>query len=466
MSAPGSVVLDYTLHDLYHADDQDYDICMVNAYAPPPSIPLAAHIPAIKQFPVQAPLCPAYDQDELTRTILHLVAQRFAFCAGPMRILVLESESLKSHCSSHGRSQADISKVFSQLQEKQRPLPSFVPISDLSKFRLDAKTKLAVTGPLDWFSHIPQVIDPRIHYNLLSKRGLAKSGLPTPRTIVIDTVLSPTEPFTDKDLQREIARMTKPILEHPIPFIVKVPRITGVGQGTFIVHTEADRSSVYDVFLEEVKLMLLALNPANECLQPCNVIIQEMVPGETASLNFFVTQTGRAIFNCCNHQEVDDAYIWSGGLVSYNEQAVLESQYRGTMDAVAHFLYKHGYYGPAGVDIMTDETGAQFVVDLNVRITATYHLGPLRGHFTRRGFSEAAAMSTFRLTCTQAEFESHFAEELCSGSLVLTAWVHLQEASLVTMTVAARDRTGLQEIVQKVSMFADNFASTNHSYPS
>lgn len=249
--------------------------------------------------------------------------------------------------------------------------------------------------------------------------------------------------------------MTQPIRDHPLPFIVKVPRVTSVGQGTFIVLTETDRSSVYAVFVEEVKAMLLALRPSNESLRPCNVILQEMISGETVGLTFFVTQTGRAVFNCCTRQEVDDAYCWAGGLISYDEQPGLERQYRATMDTVARFLHRNGYFGPAGVDIMTDETGTQLVVDLNVRITGTYHLGPLRGHFRRQGFVEAAALATHRLRCTQAEFERRFADELRRGCVLVTAWVHAREVSLATITVAARNRPGLRALIEKVSGFAE-----------
>jgi hypothetical protein len=33
------------------------------------------------------------------------------------------------------------------------------------------------------------------------------------------------------------------------------------------------------------------------------------------------------------------------------------------------------------------------VIDLNVRVTSTFHLGPRTGHFTRRGLFKAAMTS-------------------------------------------------------------------------
>ncbi|KAJ5604115.1 solid-state culture-specific protein-like protein [Penicillium hordei] len=452
MNAPESVVLDYTLHDLYSTDNQDHDIWLLYAYAPPPHIQLAPDTPALTRFPVQSPLCPAVEKDELAQTLFHVTAQRFGFCSGPMPLLILEPGAHQDHASPISRGHEAISRVFGQLQANQRPLPTYT--HDLANLALDRTAQLAVMVPLDWVAHLPHLIDPSTHYNLLSKRGLAESGLPTPRTAVIDTLHSPRRPWTAMEIRQEATRMTRSIREHPLPYVLKVPRVTSTGQGTFVVRTEADRTAVNTIFVDEVKSMLLALNPTNESLRPCNLILQEMVSGETVGLTFFVTKSGQVIFNSCTQQEVDETFCWSGGLISYHDQPRLERQYRNTMDAVGHFLHRSGYFGPAGVDVMTDESGTQLVVDLNVRITGTYHLGPLRGHFTRRGFFEAAALATHRLKCTRPAFERHFATDLRRGCVLVTAWVHAREASLATITVAAKDLTGLRELTQKLSDFA------------
>ncbi|GIJ99605.1 hypothetical protein Aspvir_003606 [Aspergillus viridinutans] len=377
MNAPGSVILDYTLHDLYAIDNEGEEISLVYAYAPPPNTQPTSSTPALTRYPVQAPLCPAHGKEELAQILFHATAQRFGFFSGPMRIIVfdldLDLDPDHGHATTIPRHHSDILEVFNQLPPHQRPLPIYT--RHPQDLVLSPKSRLAVTVPLDWLTHLPHTIDPSAHYNLLSKRGLAESGLPTPRTIVIDTVLSPSHPFTDRDLHEEITRMTQPIRDHGLPFILKVPRVTSIGQNTFIIRTKSDQTAVDTLFRDEVKSMLLELTPSNEHLRPCNLILQEMVTGDTVGLTFFVTKTGRALFNCCTRQEVDDAYRWSGGFISYNEQSALESHYRRTINTVAQFLHDKGYFGPASVDVMTDENGTQLVVDLNVRITGTYHLG-------------------------------------------------------------------------------------------
>ena len=248
--------------------------------------------------------------------------------------------------------------------------------------------------------------------------------------------------------------MIQPICERELPFIVKVPRVASIGQGTFIVCMETDRSAIITLFREEVQSMLLTLKPSNASLHPCNLIVQDMVPGETVGLTFFVTQSGKEIFNCCTKQKVDDAYCWSGGFVSYQEQPALEQHYRKTLNTVAKFLHAKGYFGPAGVDVMTDANGTQLIVDLNVRITGTYHLGPLRGHFTRRGLFEAAALANQRFLCTLNQFQCMFTEELKDGSLLVTAWTHVKQFSFATITVAGHDIQSLHALIGRIASCA------------
>jgi hypothetical protein len=51
------------------------------------------------------------------------------------------------------------------------------------------------------------------------------------------------------------------------------------------------------------------------------------------------------------------------------------------------------------------------VIDLNVRVTSTFHLGPRTGHFTWRGLFESG-MTTVDFFCTRDVFEEVFRRRL------------------------------------------------------
>ena len=129
---------------------------------------------------------------------------------------------------------------------------------------------------------------------------------------------------------------------------------------------------------------------------------------------------------------------------------MLERHYRKTINAVANFLHSKGYFGPAGFDFMTDANGTQRFLDLNVRITGTYHLGPLHGHFARCGLVDAASFANQKFLCTLDQFQQMFTKELMDGSLLVTAWMHVKQLSFATITVAGCDIKSLQALMVRI----------------
>lgn len=332
----------------------------------------------------------------------------------------------------------DALQVFGQLTPSQQPELRFVETPGDNIIRPNAW--IAVLSPVDCLSQLQHVVDPETHYELLSKRGLAVSGLPSPKTTVIDTNLT-AEVLDEALLQAEVARMIKPISELELPFVVKVTQSIS-GQGTFIIRTDSDRLAAEEALKVELRRMLQQIDSSNRHMHPCSLVVQEMVPGDAVAVSLFVTKKGRAIFIGCSKQAFDETTgHWSGGFISYKDQALLEEQCAGTIDALARFLHKKGYYGPIGADVMTDQAGRQLIIDINARLTGSYNLGCLKGHFVRRGLFEAVMLYPLHLPCTRDGFERAFEKELQYGSMVISAWSHDAQgkSSLAAVTRAAED---------------------------
>ena len=202
----------------------------------------------------------------------------------------------------------------------------------------------------------------------------------------------------------------------------------------------------------QLGILLRQLNQTNRHLHPCSIVLQDFVDGPVVALSMFVTKTGQPIFIACCEQLFDNKSHWIGGTISYPQQAQFRETFSTLMDKVAAFLHRKGYHGPAGIDIVTDQhSGEQFVIDLNVRVTGTFHLGPLKGHFTQRGLSEAA-MTSGDFFCTRDMFEEAFSEEIRQGSLLVSGWVHHESPckSHAAITVGSKDRDSLQEYLRRV----------------
>ena len=211
--------------------------------------------------------------------------------------------------------------------------------------------------------------------------ALALSGLPTPHSIVIDTRLQPDQLHDIELVEVEVARMMKPILENPIPFVVKMPQALS-GQGTFMVRSEADRQTTLETLAAETKRMLLDLNDSNAHLKPCSLILQDMVIGDRISPSFFITATGHMVFICCTEQIMDSTGHWGGAFISYKQQYEYHRVYASILQRIAHWVYGKGYYGPINADVMVDTNGRQLVVDFNVRVAGSHPLGLLQTHFS------------------------------------------------------------------------------------
>ncbi|MCJ1346141.1 hypothetical protein MMC31_004354 [Peltigera leucophlebia] len=228
------------------------------------------------------------------------------------------------------------------------------------------------------------------------------------------------------------------------------------GQGTFVIRTEADRTDAIRTLEPEMKRMLNQINSLNAHMSPCSLILQSLIPGEAVALSLFVTKSGRAIFNACCSQLFDADGRWGGSFCDYREEETLRAQYADTAAKLGAHMYKIGYWGPMGADIMTDADGRQLVIDLNVRVTGSHSLGALRGHFARLGLNVATTLSCLTLRLTKEEFQEEFREELLHlGSILVNAWIHKKDGKtgITRVTLAAKDKKKLDELVERLKGF-------------
>ncbi len=457
LSARAPIVLDMTLRDLYTCEGGGEDITLAFA-VPTAEVQMATGIPLSKKFTYQTPIYPTYDGDFLARRYLQLVPQAFAFMAGKMPLVmfdldqnaeelrVLNSKSRRPH-------QTDAYRVLDQLDPHQRPELTFV--EKPSDIKFGQKSRLAVVSPMDCLLQLPHLVDPEAHYEALSKRGLALSGLPTPASEIVDTVLGPAQISDHELVDVEVQRMMARIRAREPPFVIKMPQSLS-GHGTFIVRTKADRTDAIHTLEPETKRMLNQINSLNARIKPCSLILQSMTPGEAVALSLLLTKSGRPIFTACCSQIFHPNGKWAGNFCDYREQEKLRAQYADTAAKIGAYMHKLGYWGPLGADIMTDADGRQLVIDVNARVTGSHPLGALRGHFVRLGLNVANIFSCLMLRLTREEFEEEFRQELLQcGSIVINAWIHMKDGktSMATVALAAEHREKLNELVERLNGF-------------
>lgn len=449
MAIPAPIVLDTTLRDLYAAEGAGDNIALVYA-VPTAEVPMSSGVPLSTKFAYQSPACPTNDGDTLAREFLQLVPQLFGFVAGKMPLFMFDLDPNPLEEGYERPHQSDARRVLGRLTPLQQPELEFVA----KPGDIKSKDRVAIVNPMDCLGSLTHLVDPEAHYEALSKRGLAYSGLPTPETEVVDTVLGPAQISDGELVDFEVERMMECIRRRELPFVIKMPQSLS-GQGTFIVRSETDRQEAIKTLIPETRRMLHQINLENAHMNPCSLILQRMTPGEAVALSLFINKSGRATFIACCPQLVDGEGNWGGGYCDYREQDALKAQYAETAEKLGIYLHKLGYWGPMGADVMIDDEGRQVVIDMNVRVTGSYPLGMLRGHFQKRGLSVAVLFFPLMLSLTWEEFKVHFREELDYGSLVINAWVHMKDGatSMTTVTLAAADKEKLNKFVERVNVF-------------
>jgi len=279
----------------------------------------------------------------------------------------------------------DAAKVIEGIVISQRPKIEY--ISDATTFQAPPGVLIFAYPPQDFLDKHPAIMSQELNYKLQSKRELVFSGLPTPNTDVIDTVLEPVDIADSAKVEAESQRILEIIRSHRFPFVIKFPLAVG-GLGVFVVRNELQLAAAEKLgrLAEEIPRMLRSIKPENAHLHPACLCLQDVVDGGTTrNLSIFVTKEGRAEFLSCCEQFIDEEDgIWRGSIIDYARQEELERQYRPLIDQMAAYVYGYGFYGPMGGDVMTDGSGNQFIVDLNTRVTGDVMMGPLRGHYYER----------------------------------------------------------------------------------
>ncbi|KAL8839814.1 MAG: hypothetical protein Q9176_004217 [Flavoplaca citrina] len=441
------IVLDHTLREFYSLDEpEDPNIVLVNAL-PTAETQMISAIPLSMKYAYQSPNVLTGDPDLLGRLYLQVVPQLFGFIAGDMPLIFFDLENA-------GQAHRDAAyQTYGQLTPKQRPRLSFV--AQPSDIKLPAGGKIAIANPMDCLLSLPHAVDPNLHYDLLSKRSLAFSNLPSPPSEVVDTVMRPDEALDERTVDAEINRMTTVVLIRACPFAVKMPQSLS-GEGVFLVRHDSEKHHVVTVLQRELKRSLTIMGRSEMQMPTSNIILQKLIPGENVALAFFVTRKGRAIFTSCCPQLVDTHGHWEGGYISYQKQAQYSCQYGRIIELLGQYMHDKGYYGPAGADVISDQNGKQFVIDLNVRVIGSHPLGFLKGHFSaERGLHEAVVFFPLFLRCKRETFENAFHRQLQEGALIITGWCHDKEEkmSITSMILAAEDESKLRTFIDEVKVY-------------
>lgn len=425
-------------------------------------------------------------QRSLATKYLSLITQRDAFIAGPASKTAVICFPVDAADPERSRREAEM--TISALDETQRPElvfcrgPSEIP--DLGKLGVG---RVAVKVVLDGLEGLPLTVPLEKTWYLNSKGALAESGLPTPMVEVVEVdgfvgeakgccevcgrdgnAFVPVGCRGERGrwIEEQQIKILEAVKRRGVPFVLKNQQTFG-GAGTWVVRNEEDKRELVEMLDGDqgvLRKMLSTVTKANYHLKPGSIIISDIVqnPIGDYGLTFFVTGTGGDVFLGASEQMTDGNNAWIGSTIGYSHQESLREKFWPLVERTAAWLATHGYYGPAGIDVLETEKSGQtashngeetayHIVDLNVRTSGSLCLPFLRSHFTRRGLNYASSFSITFKGCRE-KFIDMSREDFEAGKMCILSWYQDPKTgnSISDVVTGAVDGKDLQERIKKI----------------
>lgn len=437
----------------------------------------------------------------LATKYLNVIPQRDAFISGDSTVVFFGTNPEDARQMCHDQSEAE--STMAVLYPRQRPQlvfcagPCSIPLAN-SSVDLVAGYKFAFESLETRAKGYSLLVDPETHWLLNSKEALACSGLPTPKTEIIQVteyaipasdcchVCKAAEAHDEKDVtptipqacvgqrgawfRKQEHRIMSAVERRNPPFVMKTQQTFG-GGGTWLVRSEQQKRELLRYLSREdsiLQKLLPLVTSANHHLHPGSILLSNMVQDPVANYGatFFVTDTGGVLFMGISEQLLaHDGKAWSGSTIDYNSQTELQKRMHYLMEQTAQWLHReHGYCGPVGIDVLETAgeacvdavpqprgTRAMHIVDLNVRTSGSMSLPLLRGHFMRLGLFRAG-LYTIASERGREDFIKQWEKEFLSGSMILLSWYDDRQlrSSIGTVIVGAVDETSLGDIIQRL----------------
>lgn len=476
--APPTIDLVPTLAALYAPNTEAHELVVLVAYCPSMVDARARRYVYHDIDEMLRAVAPASQKSDRPKAnyarIMRLIgAQRLCICAGRMPFVGFgEAEGDDKDERMVGQARSLAEAALEVLPPAQRPTLLF--FDDPAGVELDhPDPRLVVRLPADALAAFPHVLHPDVHYELLSKRGLALSGLVTPacKLIDLDGDLFLRECVDDPKAQRArnggsaameqwVVKAITLVTSEPLPFVLKLQQTT-FGKGTFIVKTESDRSQLLAVLPAMLEYNLRSTNESNLHLKAASLVITEYIacsnPASFA-VTFFVNRDGSHVFVGCAKQDLeDDSSSWAGASISYLDQDRLQQHFAATVADVARFLHLRGYYGTVGIDVLEDDFGTQWVVDLNVRPPGSLVLSLLRAFLSdARGLHDARLVASTKCDLPRDALVRALAPEFAESRVILVGWVDdlLEGGAWMSLVVSGESPSRVSDLLDRIYVLA------------
>ena len=373
------------------------------------------------------------DEDErarLRKIILGLKPLKRAFVLGDMDVLFF------GPCTKA----ENVDRVISQLPPAQRPQPRYIDLDEGEVNRklleLSKGRKLVYWRPQGWMLDHDCLIDPNLSYKLSSKEYLITSAIQTPASEMVKLAPEPSG--------------TSALRDRPLPFVVKLC-LAGCGFGTHIVTTEDRRKSMIAA-MTDCKGRGIGRVMVSEFIDLKQDLSAHLVVGAP---NDEKNKQNPLLIGVTVQNLTENGH-WTGGSIDYEAQAGLGDLLMDTIRDTTRRL-PDAFMGWCGLDIVIDEKGKQWVVDLNPRFTGSMPICLLSDHFSKRRGMRLAEFAVFQYGGECDDIYDILSLEINSGKIVLNSVMSIgAQSNMVDLVWGGRDR---EDIIRTAGLIRAKLSS-------
>ena len=419
------VRLDTTLAELYRKNGISGDF-IVTMYCVFAHMDLHPAFPRETVYPEDEEPVPFSDdedeQDRLRKVILGLKPLRRAFGLGDLDVIFFGP-----NISAEG-----MERALSQLDPDQRHRPQIVDLDQGAVFEklleIAQNKKLLFWRPQAWMTKHDCLNDPEEAYIINSKKYLITSGIRTPTSEIISL------------RDTNIADSSSVFSARPLPFVVKLCR-AGCGFGTFIVTNEGRRRSVVGA-LENYKARGVDEVLISEYIDLVQDLSVHFLIGAPTSEH----NRNNPLILGITVQTLTKDGKWVGGYIDYSVQAELHDLVWETVRDTTQKL-PETFVGWAGIDIVVDRNGGQYVVDLNARFTGSMPICFMSGHFWKERGLPLAQFAAFEYRGATDGIYDTLNSLIETGKIIVTATAAIEgDLHMADIVWGGQDHEELEQV--------------------
>ncbi|CZT17209.1 uncharacterized protein RCC_03041 [Ramularia collo-cygni] len=328
---------------------------------------------------------------------------------------------------------SDLNHPWGRLPPEQRPQARFIDLDQglaKAKQQLESITdqrKLVFAYPCEWMDGLECVVDPSLAFRLESKRFLCQNNIPTPTLEMLS-------------LHGEYLRRLE---TKELPFVVKFPQASS-SYGTFLVTSSKQRkemlASVERFRLrggDEIQVSSYVKAKHNYCVQ---CFVSPDLRGD------------QPLIIAVTWQMFTGDGTGSGAIIDYAEQDDLRASLCCITAQTIEALPIE-FVGWIGIDVLVDEVGRQYVIDLNPRMTGSMPICLLSRYFWKEQQLRFAQTGSFSYVGRSEDVDDLLREDVDAGAVVIIANVTIDDNKplvQIWLVWAAADENLLSEMYYRI----------------